>query len=314
MNSGTVLVTDPIDGDVSIIAQKLMSLGFATLSPSPNQSWLELAEHADGLIVNLDVVDPNALAKLTRCKIITRLGVGINNIDIAAAKARSIVVTNVPDYCRHEVSEHALGLMLALVRKLVQASADVQRGHWHQLGYRPVRRLHGMTLGLVGFGRIAQSLANKAMGLGMRVVTSDPYVPGHVEPSVQRLTLNELFLHADIVSLHVPLVPETRGMIGRESLERMKAGVILINTSRGELIDESALAKALDSKHLAGAGLDVLCAEPLPRESPLRDRANVIITPHMAFYSEDSLVSLQITAAEDVARFLSGQEPKFRAA
>lgn len=314
MTAGTVLVTDPIDGDDSIIAQTLKSLGFATLSPIPGQPWLDVAERADGLIVNLAVVDANAINRLSRCKIITRLGVGINNIDISSAKDRNIVVTNVPDYCRHEVSEHALGLMLALVRKLVQASSDVQRGDWHQLGYRPIRRLNGMTLGLVAFGRIAQSLAQKAMGLGMRVVTSDPYVAADIEPSIQRLSLNELFEQADIVSLHAPLVPETRAMIDRESLARMKRGVILINTSRGELIDESALAEALDANHVAGAGLDVLCAEPLPRDSPLRNRANVMITPHMAFYSEDSLVALQVAAAEDVARFLSGQAPKFRAA
>jgi D-3-phosphoglycerate dehydrogenase len=314
MSSGIVLVTDPIDGDVSIIAQTLKSVGFATLSPNAEQPWLELAERADGLIINLAVVDENALGRLTRCKVIARLGVGINNIDIAAAKARNIAVTNVPDYCRHEVSEHALGLMLAVVRKLVQANADVQGGDWHQLGYRPIRRLHGMTLGLVGFGRIAQSLATKANGLGMRVVTSDPYVPAHVEPSVHRLSLDDLFEQADIVSLHAPLIPETRNMISRDSLERMKRGAIVINTSRGELIDESALADALDSKHVAGAGLDVLCAEPVSPASPLLNRANVVITPHMAFYSEDSLVSLQITAAEDVARFLSGQAPKFRAA
>lgn len=314
MSSGTVLVADPIDGDVSIIAQKLTSLGFSTLSPTPEQPWLDLAERADGLIVNLAVVDANALSRLSRCKVITRLGVGINNIDIATAKERNIVVTNVPDYCRHEVSEHALGLMIALVRKLVEASADVQRGDWHQLGYRPVRRLSGMTLGLVGFGRIAQSVAQKAMALGMRVVTSDPYVPDTVEPSVQRLSLRDLFEQSDIVSLHAPLVPETRGLIGRASLAQMKRGVFLINTSRGELIDESALAEALDSGQVAGAGLDVLCAEPLQKASPLRGRANVIITPHMAFYSEDALVLLQITAAEDVARFLSGLAPKFRAA
>lgn len=314
MGSGKVLVSDPIDGDVSIIAQRLKSLGFTTVSPRPEQSWLDLAGRADGLIVNLAVVDANALDRLTRCKVIARLGVGVNNIDLSAAKERSIVVTNVPDYCRHEVSEHALCLMLALVRKLVQASADVQRGDWHQLGYRPVRRVNGMTLGLVGFGRIAQSLAQKAMGLGMRAVTSDPYVPAIVDPSVQRVSLGDLFEQADIVSLHVPLLPETRGLIERESLSRMKRGVILINTSRGELIDESALAEALDSNHVAGAGLDVLCAEPLAPKSPLGNRPNVIITPHMAFYSEESLVSLQITAAEDVARLLSGQAPKFRTA
>lgn len=314
MSAGTVLVTDPIDGDVSIIAETLSAMGLTTLAPSPGHSWLELAEKADGLIVNLAVVDTSAIERLIRCRVIARLGVGINNIDIAAAKARNVAVTNVPDYCRHEVSEHALGLILALVRKLVQASADVQRGDWHQLGYRPMRRLSGTTLGLVGFGRIAQCLAQKAMGLGMRVVTSDPYVPATVEPSVQRLSLPELLEQADVISLHAPLVPETRGMIGRDSLARMNRGVILINTSRGELVDEAALAEALDAGHVAGAGLDVLCAEPLSRQSPLRERPNVIITPHMGFYSEESLMSLQKTAAEDVARFLSGQAPKFRAA
>lgn len=314
MSAATVLVTDPIDGDVSVIADTLDALGLATLTPNSGRQWLELADRADGLIVNLAQIDVNALNRLTRCKVIARLGVGINNIDIRAAKERDIVVTNVPDYCRDEVSEHALGLTLALVRRLFQAASDVQRGEWHQLGYRPVRRLSGMTLGLVGFGRIAQSFAKKAMGVGLRVVTSDPYVPLGIEPLVQRLALPELLAQADIVSMHAPLGAETKGMIDRDSLARMKRGVILINTSRGELIDEKALAQALDSGHVAGAGLDVVCVEPLPLESALRNRPNVLITPHIAFYSEESLVSLQKTAAEDVARLLSGQAPRFRAA
>jgi D-3-phosphoglycerate dehydrogenase len=314
MSLGTVLVTDPVGGDVSVISAALESHGLRTITPHHAGSWLELAEKADGLIVNLACVDAQALDRLTRCRVIARLGVGINNIDVAAARNRNIVITNVPDYCREEVSEHALALILAMVRKLSSAAADVQRGVWDQLGYRPIRRLSTLTLGLVGFGRIAQTVAGKAAALGMRVITHDPYAAPTIDPHVARRSFHELLSEADVVSLHAPLVPETKEMIGREQLRTMKAGAILINTSRGELIDESALIAALDEGHLGAAALDVVSVEPLPAQSPLRNRRNVLITPHMAFYSEQSLIDLQRTAAEDVARLLSGQTPKYRAA
>lgn len=309
----TVLLTDPIGGDASIIAMTLRAHDLSAITVDPGKHWLDLAGRADGLIVNLARVDAEAIARLTQCQIIARLGIGINNIDVPAAQARGIIVTNVPDYCRAEVSDHALALMLAMLRKLPLANADVQRGIWSQLSYRPIRRLSTLTLGLVGFGRLAQALAQKAQALGMQVIAYDPYA-APLDGAVPRVSLDALLTRSDVVSLHAPSVPETRGLIGREEIQQMKAGAILINTSRGELIDEAALIEALDDSHLAGVALDVFAAEPLPASSALRGRANVLLTPHMAFYSEESLIDLQRTAAEDVIRVLSGEAPRYRAA
>lgn len=314
MSAGTVLVADPVGGDASVIGATLAAHGFSMMTPAHGDSWQGLADRADGLIVNLVSVDAAAFARLTRCRVIARLGVGINNIDLATARTRGIVVTNVPDYCREEVSDHALALILALVRKLPLAHADVERGVWNQLGYRPIHRLNTLTLGLVGYGRLAQALARKAGALGLRVIAHDPYAASDPETLVKLVPLDALLCEADVVSLHVPLVAETRGLMGRAQIRKMKSGAILVNTSRGELIDEAALVEALDERHLAAVALDVFAHEPLPANSPLHGRPNVLLTPHMAFYSEESLEELQRTAAEDVVRALSGQTPRYRAA
>jgi D-3-phosphoglycerate dehydrogenase len=226
---------------------------------------------------------------------------------------RGIEVINVPDYCREEVSDHALALILAMVRRLPRANADIQRGDWDQLRYRPIHRVNTLTLGLIGFGKIAQALARKAAALGMRIVANDPYAPPTLATTVTRLERDLLLGEADVVSLHVPLSNQTKGLIGDEALSRMKPGAILINTSRGELIDENALIGALDRGGISGAALDVTAIEPLPASSRLRGRSDVLLTPHMAFYSEESLQELQHTAADDVALFLTGQAPRNRA-
>jgi D-3-phosphoglycerate dehydrogenase len=309
-----VLVTDPVGGDASVITAALAPHELVTLIPTPDKSWRELANEADALIVNLAPIDADALAGLARCRVIARLGVGMNNIDIAAARAQGIIITNVPDYCREEVSDHALTLMLTLLRKVPLAHADIQNGHWDQLRYRPIRRLNTLTLGLIGFGKLAQALTRKAAALGMRVIAHDPYATPNPENRVPLLSLDEVLGQADVVSLHAPLVAETKGLIGASALRAMKRGAILVNTSRGELVDESALISALDSSWLAGAALDVFASEPLSLDSPLRGRVNVVMTPHIAFYSEDSLIDLQRTAAEDVARALMGQTPRYGAA
>jgi D-3-phosphoglycerate dehydrogenase / 2-oxoglutarate reductase len=219
----------------------------------------------------------------------------------------------VPDYCRQEVSDHTIALILCMVRKITEINADVQRGAWKQLGYRPIHRLSSLTLGLVGFGRLGKAVASKASALGFRVIASDPHIKDR-SGSVELMSLEALLQRADVISVHAPLLSDTKGLIGPAEFAQMRCGALIVNTSRGELIDEGALVQALDAGTISGAALDVFCGEPLPLDSSLRGRDNVILTPHIAFYSEESLVDLQEAAAEDVARVLKGEAPLHRVA
>jgi D-3-phosphoglycerate dehydrogenase len=221
------------------------------------------------------------------------------------------VVTKVPDYCIDEVSDHAMALLLALVRKIPSANAQVHAGRWEMQAVVPIHRLRGSVLGLVGFGRIPQLVAPKAKSFGLRVVAYDPYIPQKIfsRAGVEGVDFPQLLQISDYVSIHSPLLPETTGMFNAEVFRQMKPTAYLINTARGPIVDEAALARALDAGQLAGAALDVMPQEP-PSGSPLLGRNNVIITPHTSFYSEESLVDLQTKAAEEVVRVLKGQAPR----
>lgn len=311
-----VLVTDPVGDDPSLLGTYLADAGLEMLVPAQSGAWREggwreLAPAADALIVNLVSLDAATLEALPRCRAIARLGVGTDNIDLAAARARGIIVSNVPDYCVEEVSDHALAMILASVRKLAPATRDIERGIWEQLRYRPIRRLREQTLGLLGLGRLARALAAKAQALGMRVIAHDPHARA---VAVEMVSLEELLATCDILSLHAPALPETRHIIGRAALAAVKPGLVLVNTSRGELVDEAALAEALDLGRVSAAALDVFDGEPLDLSSRLRGRANVILTPHMAFYSEQSLAELQAKAVEDIVLALRGEQPIRRVA
>jgi D-3-phosphoglycerate dehydrogenase len=235
----------------------------------------------------------------------------VDNVDIPAATNAGIVVTRVPDYCLDEVSDHTMALLLALVRKIPSSNARTQGGKWEMRAVVPIHRLRGTVLGLVAFGQIPQLVAPKAQSFGIRVVTYDPFVSKQVaeRAGVEQVTFDELLKISDYISIHTPLLPATRHLFNADVLSRMKPTAYLINTARGPIIDEAALASALDQGHLAGAALDVMEQEP-PSGSPLFGRDNVIVTPHTSFYSEESLVDLQTKAAEEVVRVLSGQTPK----
>jgi D-3-phosphoglycerate dehydrogenase len=235
----------------------------------------------------------------------------VDNVDIEAATRAGIVVTKVPDYCIDEVSDHAMALLLSLVRKIPFSSARAHAGRWEMPAVTPIHRLRGTVLGLVGFGRIPQLVAPKAKAFGMRVMAYDPYVPLNVmeQAGVGRLEFVELLKISDYISIHSPLLPETHHLFSTEVFSQMKPGALLVNTSRGPVVDEAALARALDTKQLAGAALDVLEQEP-PVNSPLFGRENVILTPHTSFYSVESLEELQTKAAEEVVRVLCGQPPR----
>jgi D-3-phosphoglycerate dehydrogenase / 2-oxoglutarate reductase len=278
---------------------------------STPEAILQVARDADAVLVTYAKITADMIQQMPRCRIIARFGIGVDNVDLAAATHAGIVVTRVPDYCIDEVSDHTLALLLALVRKIPFANSRTHAGRWEMSAVVPIHRLRGRVLGLVGFGRIPQLVAPKAKAFGLKVVTYDPYVPPEVTTAadVQRVDFAELVKVSDYISIHTPLMPETHGLFNAAVLAQMKPSAYLINTARGPIVDEAALARALDAGHLAGAALDVLSQEP-PTASPLFGRDNVILTPHMSFYSVESLVELQTKAAEEVVRVLTGQAPR----
>ncbi|MDP8990050.1 MAG: C-terminal binding protein [Acidobacteriota bacterium] len=278
-------------------------------TPTP-EGILEVARDADAVLTTYAKVTTAVVEQLTRCRIISRFGIGVDNVDIAMATSKGIVVTKVPDYCIDEVSDHAMALLLAIVRKIPFSNSEVQAGRWAMPPVVPIHRLRGTVLGLVGFGRIPQLVAPKAQAFGIKVIAFDPFAPREVfaKAGVASVSFDELVKTADYISLHCPLTPETNHLFNAEVFGKMKPGAYLVNTGRGPLIDEAALAQALDKGQLAGAALDVVEKEP-PVGSPVLGRNNVILTPHTAFYSDESLLELQVKAAEEVVRVLSGQAP-----
>jgi D-3-phosphoglycerate dehydrogenase len=271
---------------------------------------LAVARDANAILVTYAKLPGDLLRQLKNCKAIGRFGLGVDNIDLPAAKELGIAVNYVPDYCLREVSDHAMALLLALARKVTFSNRLVQSGRWEVPPIVPLRRLEGQVLGLIGFGNIPRTLAPKAKAFGLHVITHDPYLSQDVlaAAGVEGVSFDELLARSDFISVHAPLLPATRGLMNASAFAKMKKRAFLINTARGPLVDEAALATALDSGQLGGAALDVVATEPLAKDSLLLGRDNVILTPHTAFYSVEALEELQTKCASDVARVLSGEK------
>jgi D-3-phosphoglycerate dehydrogenase len=269
-----------------------------------------VAKDADAVLVTYAKLTRDVLMQLTRCRAIGRFGLGVDNIDLPTAKEKGIAVNYVPDYCIREVSDHAMALLLALIRKIPLSNKLVQSGRWEMPAVVPIRRIEGTVLGLIGFGHIPRLVAPKAQAFGMRVISYDPFAKPDVfkAAGVEGVDLDTLLKTSDYISVHAPLLPATRGMLNAAAFSKMKKGAYVVNTARGPLIDEPDLIAALDSGQVGGAGLDVVAAEPLAKDSPLLGRDNVIISPHTAFYSIEALNELQTKCATDVARVLSGEK------
>jgi len=278
-------------------------------APTP-EDILAVGKDADALLVTYGKVTREIIMQLTKCKAIGRFGLGVDNIDLVAAKEKSIKVNYVPDYCIHEVSDHAVALLLSLIRKIPLSNKLAQAGGWEMPAVVPISRITGTTLGLVGFGGIPRLVAPKAQAFGMKVIAYDPYLKPDVikAANVESVDLDTLLKTSDYISVHAPLMDATRGMINAETLAKTKKGVYIINTARGPVIDEPSLIAALDSGQVGGAALDVVTTEPLPKDSKLVGRDNVILTPHTGFYSIEALAELQSKCASDVARVLSGEK------
>ncbi len=274
---------------------------------------LKVAADADGVLVTYGQITAEVIAGLNNCKVIGRFGIGIDNIDIAAATEKGITVCYAPVYCLDEVSDHAMALLLTVARKTACANRLVSEGRWEMPAVVPIGRLRGKTMGLVGLGNIPQQIVGKAQAFGMNVIAADPYCPDEVfqRLNVTKVELDDLLAQSDYISVHAPLTPETENMFNMDAFKKMKSSAFLINTARGPLVNTDDLAAALDAGELAGAGLDVLPTEPPAANDPIVGRDDVVITPHTGFYSEDALLDLQSTVATDVASVLAGEEPKF---
>jgi len=271
------------------------------------------APRADAVLLQVSFrISAEEVAGLKRCRVISVLGAGYDNVPLEAAAMRGMWVATVPDYCVDEVSDHTMALLLALSRRIVRFDGEVRRGRWQPV-QKGIHSLSGQTLGLVGFGRNARAVARKAQAFGLRVLACDPCV-GSGEMAglgVEKTELAPLLKRSDYVSVHVPLMLQTERLIGAKELAVMKKTAFLINTSRGGVIDEQALAEALRNGAIAGAALDVMDEEPPAPDNFLLKSGNTVITPHAAYYSEESLLRLRKTAAENVLRVLRGEQPQY---
>ena len=273
---------------------------------------IQAAQGASALLVQWGTISRQVLQALPDCKLIVRYGIGVDNVDLEAARELGVAVCNVPDYGIDEVADHAVSLALALGRQLPMLDKRTREGVWKMAPVTPMPAYADMTLGTAGFGRIGREVLERARGFKFHLAAYDPFVPDEAfeGAGVTRLSLDELFAQCDIISLHLPLMPETHHVVDAARLQQMKPHAILINTARGALIDTTALAPALQSKDIAYAGLDVYEDEPLPPNHPLRDCDNALLTPHVAWYSESSVPRLQRMAAEEIVRGLRGEPLK----
>lgn len=282
-----------------------------TGKPLNSTQLAALLPGVDGYIAGLDQIDGAALEKADRLKVITRYGVGVDNIDFNVTRRKGIVVTNTPGANSVSVAELALALMLALARQIPIADQAVHRGEWPRLNGISIE---GKTIGILGLGAIGKQLALRLRGFNCRILAYDPFYEGYFaeENGVEMVPLMDVISQADFLSLHLPLLAETRSMVGKEFLAMMKKGSYLINTARGELIDEAALYAALDIGHLAGAGLDAFRLEPPDPNHPLLSLPQVIATPHLGAQTDGATSNMGWIALRDCLAVLRGEKPEFR--
>lgn len=270
---------------------------------------VNVGREAEALIVQWASIDGELMDQLPNLRIISRLGIGYDMVDVVAATARGIAVANTPSYCIEEVATHTMAMIMAQSRGLPAYDRAVRAGEWNAVGARPMAvRPSRTTVSVLGFGRIGSMVARSCRALGFRVLVADPFATeaGVGEAGCTLVSIADAIAGADILTLHVPLNDETRGLIGAASIATMKQGAVVINTCRGALIDEDALAASLESGHLGAAALDVFVEEPLALSSPLRALDNVLLSPHAAWYSPEALEDLPLHAADNVIRFLAG--------
>jgi D-3-phosphoglycerate dehydrogenase len=309
--SWKVVITDCDQGSIEEEKEEFARIGgelvFAQLKEE--EELIHACKDADGLLNQYALLTRNVLEHLPKCKVISRYGVGVDSIDLKAATDLGIIVANVPDYCMDEVSNQTIAMILTLIRKTAFFDHKVKSGHWDfRLGI-PIYRTNGKTLGLVGCGKIGFEVAKKISAFGVRVICFDPYLQKSPE-GIELTDLDTVLKESDFISIHCPLNDSTRHLIGEKEFQKMVKKPILINTSRGPIVDEKALIQALKKGLVSGAGLDVLEKEPPDPQNPLLHMENVILSPHVSFYSEESIRELKRRTAENVSSVLQGKWPR----
>ena len=314
MSDLKVLVTDitwdSTEREAAVLAEAGARL---VMAPSGDEAELiSLVRDADAILTCFAQVTPAVVQAGTRLRVIGRYGIGVDNIAVDEATRRGIPVTNVPAYCLDEVAEHVLALVFCLARSVHHFDRAVHEGDWSLAVGQPIRRIAGRTIGIVGFGKIGQTVAARASALGMGVIAHDPHADDRAfaTAGAQSVGLLELASRADFVTLHVPASLDTEHMIGERFLGEMRPDAYLINTARGAIVDQAALTSALAERRIAGAALDVFVPERLAPDHPLLVQPRLLTTPHVAFYSEESVAELATLAARNVAAVLTGDRPQ----
>lgn len=269
-------------------------------------------KHADAIVAQVDYpCNAELIEQLHACKVICTFGIGFNHVDLKAAKNQGIYVCNAPDYCKEEVADHTLALSLTILRRIFNYNKQVKKGVWDPTNTEPIHRLSHTVVGLLGFGQIARMVAERFKGFGVTIIAHDQFVDEDVfeQYGVTSVSLNELLEKSNLLSLHIPLTTETKNLLDKEKMSKLSKGAMIVNTCRGGIIDEAALATLIISGHISLAGIDVLEQEPPEERNPLIGLDEVIITPHAAFKSVESELQIQKDIAENVMRAIRGENP-----
>jgi D-3-phosphoglycerate dehydrogenase len=306
-----VVITDCDHGSINEEKEEFGRIGAELIlaQVKEEEDLIRTCKDADGLVNQYALLTRKVFEHLPNCKVVSRYGVGVDSVDLKAATDLGIIVANVPDYCMDEVSNQTISMILTLIRKTAFFDQKVKSGQWDFHSGIPIYRTKGKTLGLVGCGKIGLEVATKISNFGVKVISFDPYLQKAPE-GIELTDLNTLLKESDFISIHCPLNDSTRHLIGQREFGKMEKKPILINTSRGPIIDESALIQALVKGQISGAGLDVLEKEPPDSKNPMLKMENVVFSPHVSFYSVESISELKRRTAENVSAVLLGKLPK----
>jgi len=275
---------------------------------------IDVCKNADGIMCNLAPMPEEVIEKLEKCKVISRYGVGYDNVDVDACTKKGIQLANVTDYCAEEVSDQALALLMACARKVARRDAQIREGKWNIGKADPIYRIAGKTFAFLGFGMIAKCLYRKIKGLNFKkILVYDPFIDAETieKAGAEKADWETVFKNADYISIHIPLNEKTRGLINADTFNMMKPTAIIINTSRGPVIDEPSLIDALAAGQINSAGLDVHNKEPMEDDNPLKKIKNCVLTDHVGWYSEEAMSELKRKVAENVRDVLLGRKPKY---